>query len=237
MTRLLLGALVVAVLYSVSPVQAQDAASTETEAKALFDEAMVHLRKGRAAVGLDLLRRSLVLYPTVATRYNLGVALRLTGKTTESIATFQGLLNEKLEAEQRALIEEQIGKARKDLSTVEIRTNGVPTARLEIDGREVAEVGQNQVFSAKLDAGKHVVIAHGYDSSTRKTIELERGATTPVELTVIPLVDREAEQRRKRRVRWMAGSAGVAIAAVILTAVLVTRDRTESPPDGGIVIP
>ena len=156
---------------------AQDATEDPAviEARALFDDGMVHLREGRAAVGLDLLRQSLVLYPTVATRYNLGVALRLTGKSTEAIATFQGLLREDLESDQRSRVEEQVAKARADLATVHIRVTGVPSATLEIDGRRVGEVGENEVFTGSVDGGEHVVIALGDGSSSRQTIDVERG--------------------------------------------------------------
>lgn len=205
----------------------QDA--TVVEARALFDEGMLHLREGRAAVGLDVLRRSLVLYPTVATRYNLGVALRLTGKTTEALATFQGLLREELESDQRTRVQEQVSKARTELATVRIRVTGVTEAALEIDGRKVAEVGANEVFTTEVDAGEHVLIAQGDGGSGRKAVQVERGGSLDTHLIVIPMKDQANEQRRRKRTRWLASAAAAAVTAVVLTAVLVTRDRTASP--------
>ena len=85
-------------------------------------------------------------------------------------------------------------------------------------------MGENQSFSARVDAGEHVLIAYGEGSSGRKTVDVPRGGTADAELAVIPVGQPGAEQRRKRRIAWITSAVAVAAIATTLAVVLTRRD-------------
>ena len=197
--------------------------SAKENAKLLFDEAVEQLDAGRGAVGRDLLRRSLALYPTVATRYNLGVALRQTGETSEAIATFEGLLeagglNEVL-AEKT---QQQLKAARAELATLRIAVTGTARAEIEVDGRSMGEATPASPLVVQVDAGERAVVGRA-DGVSRQRVQVARGETKDVTLHVIPSAERKRaeKRRRRRRAAWITVAAAVTAGAV--TALVVTQ--------------
>lgn len=205
---------------------AQDPAaggSAKENAKRLFDEAVEQLDAGRGALGRDLLRRSLALYPTVATRYNLGVALRQTGETSEAIATFQGLLEAGgLNIAMRDKTSAQLQDARAELATLRIAVTGTREAIVEIDGRQIGRATADLPVERQVDAGERVVVARA-DGTSRQWVQLERGETKTVTLHVIPSADkvRADKRRRRKRAAWITVAA--VVTAGVVTAVAVTQ--------------
>lgn len=204
------------------------------KARELFTRATEELRLGNAAVARDLLRRSLALNARIPTRYNLGVALRRAGNTTESIDTFEGLLREKsLSKQHRASIQEQVDGAKTELATLEIAITGTDKALIELDAQEVAEASQDVPLVLKVDAGEHVVIARAGGTS-RQRVNVGPGETVALVLHVMSVAERrnkDRKARRKKRAGWASGGVGLAAAAV-LTAVLVSR---RSPGEADLV--
>lgn len=207
--------------------------ATLLEAKRLFDKATLELDAGRADIGRDLLRRSLALHPGLATRYNLGVALRRTGQTTEAVAMFEGLVREPTLGEaERAEIATKLDETRAELSTITVRVTGAPQALIEIDAREVDTIEAETPTEFVVDAGEHVVIARAGGSS-RQSVVVERGQTAFVDLHVLSLQQQTAVDRRKRRRKratWIASATAV-VAAVVLGSVLGTRKSGPKPGD------
>ena len=219
-------------LASPPTVSAQDVAEVDpvVEAKRLFDEAIVQLGAGRADIGRDLLRRSLGLHSRKSTRYNLGVALRRTGETTEAVAIFDGLLLERsLTKKERARVEQELRAAKGELATLIVKISGAETATLEIDAREVGEARAGQAERYTLDPGEHVIIARS-GGTTRQRVNLARGQTLTVDLHVLSLKAQNAEakkRRRRKRAAWIAPATAV-VAAVVIAAVVVSQPSGET---------
>ncbi len=218
---------------------ASEKLSPADEAKRLFDEASKEIDAGRPTVGRDLLRRSLALYPALPTRYNLGVALRLSGETTEAVAMFEGLLGEsEVSKPERARIEDQLRGARSELATLTVGITGSPTATIEVDAREVGTAEADAPVTVQLDAGTHVVIARA-GGVTRQQVDLDQGQSTTIDLHVLSLTEQQRADRRKRRKRraaWITGTT-VAVVGIVLAAVLATRPDNTKPPLPGEVDP
>lgn len=215
------------------PAAAQHAADPDpvVEAKRLFDEAIIQLGAGRADIGRDLLRRSLGLHSRKSTRYNLGVALRRTGETTEAVAMLDGLLRERsLSAEERTRVEQELRAAKAELATLVVNISGATTATIEIDAREVGEVSAGAPQRYTLDPGEHVIIARS-GGTTRQRITLARGQTLTVDLHVLSLQEqtaREKKRKRRRRAKWIA-PATAAVAAIVITAIIVSQPSGDTP--------
>ncbi len=232
-TRAALAVCAVAWCFLAVPAAAQPAADPDPflEAKRLFDEAIIQLGAGRADIGRDLLRRSLGLHPRKSTRYNLGVALRRTGETTEAVAMLDGLLRERtLSGEERTRVEQELRAAKAELATLVISISGATTATIEIDAREVGEASASEPEHYTLDPGEHVIIARS-GGTTRQRITLARGQTLNVNLHVLSLKEQDArtkKRKRRRRAKWIA-PATAAVAAIVITAVIVSQPSGDTP--------
>lgn len=224
------------VLVGAQTPSASEAAKTESaveQAQRLFSEGTEELLNGRAALARDLLRRSLALSWRVPTRYNLAVALRQTGATTEAIATFEGLLEESdLTKEQRALIGEQLEGSRGELATLYVRVTGTKEATIEIDGHAVGQSTAQHPYRTTLDAGSHIVVARA-DGTGRATVDLKRGDSSEITLHVMPPAERAIAKRKKKRRRagWITG-ASVVVAGAVIAAATATRSRNSNPIQG-----
>lgn len=240
--------LVFALLLCGSQALAQNKSKQTTDpsaekARELFDQATQALKEGNAAVGRDLLRRSLALDARMPTRYNLGIALRRTGQTTEAIDTFEGLLRERsLTRRQRKGIQQQLDGARAELATLIVELAGADRAEIELDGRPVGEASGKAPLRLVIDPGAHVVTARA-GGTAQQSIDVGPGETLKATLHVMSVAERDRadkEKRRRRRAGWISGGIAVA-AAVVVTAVLVSQNQTvdASPPiegDNGISV-
>lgn len=185
---LLLATLVPAAARAQAP--GADVSMVESRARSLFERAIEELREGHAAAGRDLLRRSLAILPTVATRYNLAVALRRTGEVTEAQFLLQRLLAEELTEAQRARVQEQLDSIDDQIATLEIRVRGgAAPASVEIDGIEVGEVDDAAPLRVSVDPGRHRVAALSGNLRGTADAELDRGQTRRVELSLAPFVE------------------------------------------------
>ena len=197
------------------------------EAGRLFKEATEEINAGHPAIGRDLFRRSLMLYPTIPTRYNLGVALRATGESLEAVATFEGLLREpELTAKQRSQTREQLELARADIATLTVRITGAAKANVELDGRGVGVASSKEPLVLRVDAGEHVVLAEA-GGSTRSKLRVARGEEASLSLHVLALSEQKAQEkkRRRRRAGWIS-AAGIVVAGAVVAAAVTTRDTT-----------
>ncbi len=170
-----------------------DVSMVTMRARALFEQALEELREGRAAAGRDLLRRSLAILPTVATRYNLAVALRRTGEVTEAQFVLQRLLEEGLEEPERARIEAQLEAVRAQIATLVITVSGgAAAAQIEVDGVEVGQSGPRPL-RVQVDPGRHRVAA--LEGTLRGTAdaEVDAGDARPIALRLAPFADPAAE--------------------------------------------
>ncbi len=215
--------------------------STEAKARELFEEAMQAMGVGNAALGRDLLRRSLALDARIPTRYNLGIALRKTGQTTEAIDTFEGLLNERvLSHAHRAEIEEQLKGAKAELAILTVDLAGADGASIELDGQPVGEATGETPLRLVIDPGPHIVTARAGGTSQQK-IDAGPGETVAVTLHVLSITERDRankEKRRRKRAGWISGGVAV-VAAIVVTAVVVSQNQTPGvaparPGDGSI---
>lgn len=232
MRQFALACLCTGALLSPLGVQAQDSTDDPVaEAKRLFDDAIVQLTAGRADIGRDLLRRSLALDTRKSTRFNLGVALRRTGETTEAVATFDGLLRERsLTKKERAEVKQELAAAKTELATIVVTISGTKTANLELDGRDLGEVDATQPLRFRVDPGEHVLVARS-GGTTRQQVNVNRGATAELNLHVLSLEEQNDElrkQRRRKRAAWIV-PASAAVAAIIIGTVIATRPSGETP--------
>jgi len=178
-------ALVAALLGIAPPALADEA---EREARAMFERGTNALRSGRVAEARDLFRRSLATLPTAPTAFNLAVALRGTGETSESVSLFGELLEGRfgdLSTERRVEVLRLRRETRAELALLEVANAGAEpitvslvrpdqrpvaasAARLEIAGRRRAKV--------RVDAGAYDLRAEspGHLAATHH-LELERG--------------------------------------------------------------
>lgn len=159
-------------------------------ARSLFERAVVLLREGRAAEGRDLLRESLAILPTVATRYNLAVALRRTGEVTEARFLLRRLREEGLDENQRARIDEQLQLIAAQVATLEISVEGAQErAEIEVDGISVGEAGNHTPFRIDVDPGEHSVAALEENLRGVGTVNAPRGETARVRLQLEPFTE------------------------------------------------
>lgn len=209
------------------------------KAQELFSHATEELRIGNAAQARDLLRRSLALHSRIPTRYNLGIALRRAGNTTESIDMFDGLLREtSLSPQHRSAVEEQLDGARAELAVLEVQVTGTDTAVIELNAQEVGSATPTEPLILHVDAGEHVIMARAGGTS-RQTVVVGPGETKAVVLYVLSLAEsqqRERKTRRRKRAAWISGGIAVAAAAVITAVMVSRRDTAEGPLVEGTVL-
>lgn len=173
-------------LASVAPAVAQG--EPETEARLLFESAVVSMQNGRCADAIEMLERSLELVERVSTAYNLAVCRQASGQPLEAGRLYEAILEGRYgtaDEETRRQSTEFLAAVRSEVATLRIHTLETPTARVTVDGREVTMNGGSG--EVQLDPGEHIVraTATGHVDVDQQVL-LARGAQQIVRLTLAP---------------------------------------------------
>ena len=173
-----------------APARAQ---SPEQEARELFQEANAALETGRFAEARDLLRRSIELTPNPASAFNLAVALRGTGETIASVATFDRLLEGeygRLSSAQRREAERLRHETRAEIAVLHISATGADAIELRVDGQRVGTAAAGEVVEHRVDPGTRVVTASAPRRETaERRVDLPRGGSLRVAFELEPTAD------------------------------------------------
>ncbi len=155
-------------------------------ARALFEEADAALTAGRFAEARDLLRRSLGLYPHVASGFNLAVAYRGTGEIRAAIRTLDELLDGTygaLDGAQRAQARALRGEVEAELGTLRIALAGPARAEIRVDGTRVGDLEDGGALEWRVDPGPRLVTASAERHRTvEERVEVARGQTHTITL-------------------------------------------------------
>lgn len=208
----------------------------EARALAYFERGLERLRQGDAAAGRDLLRQSLSIYPNVATRFNLAVALRRTGEVTESRHVFRALLDEPgLRPQERADIERELATVDGAVATLVLSVDPPRDAELEVDGFSAGSIPAGRRLSVSVDPGTHSVSALAGVLRGTAELEVTAGGVERAVLTLAPLGDRGDASG----LHWGLGLGltGLLVgAAAVLVAVLASPQSEPIVDDAtGIV--
>lgn len=167
--------------------------SPEEEARELFQQANAALETGRFAEARDLLRRSIELTPNPASAFNLAVALRGTGETIASAATFERLLEGEygeLSAAQRREAERLLHETRAEIAVLHISATGADAVELRVDGQRIATAAAGEVVEHQVDPGERVVTASAPRRETaERRVDLPRGGSLRVAFELEPTAD------------------------------------------------
>lgn len=171
---------------------AQPDAGGSARARVLFEQAMAAMDDGSYDLAIEQLDESLALTPRPATAFNLALALRGAGRTSDAIAVLEALLagaHGTLRAPQRRAAEELRTEASADLATVRVRVGGASELELRIDGVRIdAEAGAWN--EQRVDPGAHVITASAPDHATiERSITLPRAGSSELDLTLMAALD------------------------------------------------
>jgi hypothetical protein len=208
-------------------VHAQDDDARALELHQLGAEA---LRDARFARARDLFREAMELSPNGGSAYNLALALRGTGESTEAIAVFERILSGELgevsptraEDIRRWIIEE-----RGALSTLELAIDGALGARLSLDGRELGTVTRDTPLRVQIDAGRRTILARadGFEP-LEQTLFAERAAEQRIELHMRTL---PARGLFEEPAFWI--TAGSVLLVAIGVSLIAGFAPYQSPPE------
>jgi hypothetical protein len=184
-------ALALASLLSVLPAHAQEA--PEIEARALFDQAIADIGRGRYSVAVEKLRRSLELAPRTATAFNLGVALRGTGESVAAVAVFDAILAGDygaLDEPRREQVTALRAEVAREVATLTVRVVEGTSVLVAIDGREITTLERGAETTVTVDPGTRRVTGQATDFEPASLeVAVERGGRQTVELRLRPARD------------------------------------------------
>ncbi|MFK8004440.1 MAG: hypothetical protein AB8H86_33040 [Polyangiales bacterium] len=189
------------------------------------------LLEARFAQARDFFREAMNLAPNGGSAYNLALALRGTGESTEAIALFEQLLDGEFgpvgdtqaEDMRRWIVEE-----RGALATVEVNVEGPAEAALRVDGRGVGTATLGEPLTLHLDAGRRTLMAEadGFRIS-EEVIFAERASQTRLTLSLVA----SAQERRifEKPAFWVV--VGLVVVAGIAAGVVAALGPYESAPE------
>jgi len=190
----------------------RDVSLAEARARSMFERAIVELGAGHAAAGRDLLRQSLAILPTPATRFNLAVALRETGELTDARVQLEELeRDESLEPAVRSRVErlrEEIDAAIATLVIREAEPGDAPT-EVEVDGVAVGALEGTATLRVSVDPGEHRVSGLRETFRGAASVTVANGETRRVELRLSPFTEPAGEVEA-----WPFVVGGIALAVV-----------------------
>lgn len=198
----------------------------EARAMAYFERGLTLLRRGDAAAGRDMLRRSLSIFPNVATRFNLGIALRRTGEVTESRHVFRALLAEPgLGERERADIRRELDTLERAIATLIVTAEPALPAAFEVDGFPAGDLEAGATLRVNVDPGSHSVSALAGALRGTSELEVAPGGVANAVLRLVPL-DREQDSTT---LMWgvALGAAGLLAGAAALIAAVLAAPSAE----------
>lgn len=224
------------------PTEAQLAAARER-----FREGVAAAERGRYDVAVRAFRAALAVRDAAAVRFNLASALFELGEDVEAFALARSVHEDTsapADLRERATFLEREVRGRN--AVVEVQLGGLADgARLGERVLSPEELGVPIV----LEPGTVEVLGlRGGEVVTRRVLTLRAGAEAYVDVSVVPtpaeLAREEAaregrdplaegpEERSRVGLFVGIGAAVVAVAAVVVIAVVATRDGTEAPVRG-----
>lgn len=232
-------------LAGVGPAAAQDAASPDAEARALFEQGVEALREDRFERAVDLLRRSFEMTERPAIAFNLGLALRGAGDSLGAMEIVEPLMEGRygtIDPRQSEQVEQLSRELRVYLGRVAVRLPETARAELFINEAPRGELVNGDELTLWVEPGEIRIRATTEDGHTvRETIEVEGAERAQVVLQpptiIVEEVDR-AEDDSGISGWWFVGiGAAVAAAAATVIAVLVLTapEPTEDPIYGRIL--
>lgn len=222
---------------------AQESATTETEAKRLFEEGLAFAKSSRWGEALSSFRRSAVLVPRASTSYNMANALYRLDRPVDGLVELDRY--DKFTEVRYNYAAQQRGESLRDLleeAVAEIRLTVTPQdAHLFVDGTLFPVQGLERIL--RLNPGAHSLrVAHDGHATAFSELHLERGGRESLEIALEPLAapasvvaatmvgtsaERQDERDRfvKRPGFWvMIGAILVVGVGVGVTVAMVRRD-------------
>ncbi|MEM9193835.1 MAG: tetratricopeptide repeat protein [Myxococcota bacterium] len=249
-SRLVAAALVGCVAPTV--VWAQEEASADEEARALFEQASAAMDEGRYREARELFERSMELLPAPATAFNLSLTYERLGEIRRALAVAQRLRSGELGelgSSERHTLEELNARLHSLLGSLVVRAQGPPQTEVLVDDTDAGVIPNGGEIVFRLDPGRHDIRAQaeGYDSIDEQVF-LEPGARQELALRLSPVVaptpsDSEPPTREARPDPeqpadsessgvwwpWAIGLSVVAAAAVGVVIALFAVPSDESP--------
>jgi len=197
-------------------------------AQELFLEATGHIDTGRFTEAIDLLRDSLEAYPTGATAFNLGVALRGTGDALAAVEHFRALeagFYGPLVSAQSGQVSALRAEAEAEIGTLEVTACGSDGLQVRINGELRPATLDCESFEVLVNAGEHNITASAPHAPTvSQRVDVAGGEVRSVRLMLTPsLPEAEAEVRRWYQRPWVWVVVGLAVTGSAVGAGLASH--------------
>lgn len=211
-----------------SPAQDASAQAAAMERHQLGAAALLEARFAQAR---DFFREAMELAANGGSAYNLALALRGTGESTEAIAVFERLLDGEFGSVGDARADDLrrwIVEERGALATVEVSVEGPAEAMLRVDGRGVGRASAGATLTLQLDAGRRTLMAEadGFVSA-EEVIFADRASDT--ELTLSLNIQEQERRIFEKPGFWVV--VGLVVVAGIAAGVVVALGPYESAPE------
>lgn len=220
------------------PVSAQpmgQAVGARGQAQELFLRAAEHIEVGHFAEATQLLRESIELFPTGATAFNLGVALRGMGDVLAATEQFRaleaGFYGPLVEA-QTAQVSALLAESESEIGTLDIRACGGAGLEVRVNGALRPTVLECERIRVQVNPGVHNVTASSSDAPTvAQRVEVAGGEQQLIRLTLIPRLAPQADASRRWYQRpWV----WVVVGAVVTGAAVGAGISATSDPCSGV---
>ena len=200
-----------------------DEAKAKDQARERFERGLALMKQSQWDEALTEFLASRKLYPTRGNTQDAAVCLRELGRSDESLELFESMLKEfeKLTAQERSNIEEEITRLRAKIGSVEVLLLE-PGADVLVDGRARGRTPLSAPL--RVSAGLHVVrvLKQGF-SPFESRVEVEARKTVSVDGVL---------QRLTRSGQLKVGAVGDKIVDVLVDGVVVGK----SPWQGAVAV-
>lgn len=195
------------------------------EARAHHQTGMTALNSGHNEVAETNFRAALAILPRASTAFNLALVLFDQGRFSEAVAFYDRILSGALGELPSNLSETQVrghlAQARAGQAVLRLTTEYRAPLSTQVDGDTVGEVRAGVPLRARVDAGRHRILARSSDGASASVeVQVTSGEETQVELRPTPTAGSgSAESEPRRAWRWavplalvIAVGAGVGLA-------------------------
>lgn len=213
------------------PAAEATSATTEAQARALFERGLAAAEAGAHADALIHFERSFELVPRASTAFNVAVQHARLGRPTAALRALDSLRElDPSDADVRDA-DALRARLRASLATLVVRVNP-PSATVWVDGAVVPGVGSERALVLDPGARRLEVQADDHEAS-RRSITLLAGATAEERFDLVPRVSLDARalapdvEPRSRRARRVA----IALSVVVVVAGAVVLGAWLGRPD------